>query len=353
MDNKDFLFGLKNPGRLSPEWGGGLSDNCSPSACSSCATASSCSSYQPQSKISMAVNLGGLEMKNPVATASGCYGYGIEYKDYIDISSLGAIVGKGTTLAPRSGNPPPRMAETAAGMLNSVGLENPGLDKVLDKILPTLAPYGATLIMNISGNTVEEYAEMAARLDGVDGVSALEVNISCPNVKMGGMAFGTDCRAAADVTKAVRENTKLPIIVKLSPNVTDIVSLAKSVEAAGADAVSLINTLLGMAIDIRTRKPVMANIMGGLSGPAIKPVALRMVWQVSQAVKIPVMGLGGITSGADAVEFLLAGATALQIGTANFIDPEIPIRVISFIEDYLRVNGFSDVNEIIGLAHRQ
>ena len=352
MDNNGFLFGLNNPDAVNPEWDGSMPEGCEPSACSSCATASSCTSYQPETKVDMAVNLGGLEMKNPVATASGCYGYGIEYKDYIDISALGAIVGKGTTLKPRAGNPPPRMAETAAGMLNSVGLENPGLDKVLDKILPQLAPYGATLVMNISGNTVEEYAEMAARLDGVAGVSALEVNISCPNVKMGGMAFGTDCRAAADVTRAVRENTKLPIIVKLSPNVTDIVSLAKSVEEAGADAVSLINTLLGMAIDIRTKKPVMANIMGGLSGPAIKPVALRMVWQVSQAVKIPVMGLGGITSGMDAVEFLLAGATALQIGTANFVNPETPIRVIKFIEGYLRANGFSDVNEIIGLAHK-
>ena len=302
---------------------------------------------------SMRVNLGGLLMKNPVATASGTYGFGLEYKDYIDISQLGAIVGKGTTLAPRAGNRPPRMAETPAGMLNSVGLENPGLEAVIRDILPKLKAYDVPLIMNISGNTAEEYGEMAARLEGVEGVAALEVNISCPNVKMGGMAFGADPRAAALVTETVRKNTTLPMIVKLSPNAGDIVGVAKSVEAAGATALSLINTLLGMAIDIRAKKPVLANIMGGLSGPAIKPVALRMVWQVSQAVGIPVMGLGGICVWQDAVEFLLAGASAVQVGTANFVDPQAPLSILRGLEAYLRENGYDDVNEIVGLAWKQ
>ncbi|MCL2677614.1 MAG: dihydroorotate dehydrogenase [Clostridiales bacterium] len=301
-------------------------------------------------ELKMQVNLGGLLMKNPVATASGTYGFGLEYKDYIDISQLGAIVGKGTTLLPKAGNAPPRMAETPAGMLNSVGLENPGLEAVIRDVLPKLRPYDVPLVMNISGNTAEEYGEMAARLTGVAGVAALEVNISCPNVKMGGLAFGTDPRAAALVTETVRKNTSLPVIVKLSPNVGDIAGIAKSVEAAGATAISLINTILGMAIDIRAQKPLLANIMGGLSGPAVKPVALRMVWQVAQAVKIPLMGIGGISIWQDAVEFLLAGASAVQVGTANFVDPQTPLSVLRGIEDYLRENGYSDIKQIIGLA---
>ena len=301
----------------------------------------------------MRVNLGGLLMKNPVATASGTYGFGLEYKEYIDISKLGAIVGKGTTLAAKAGNPPPRMAETPAGMLNSVGLENPGLEAVIRDILPKLKPYDVPLVMNISGNTAEEYGEMAVCLEGVEGVAALEVNISCPNVKMGGMAFGADPRAAALVTETVRKNTSLPVIVKLSPNVGDIVGIAKSVEAAGATALSLINTLLGLAIDIRAKKPVLGNVMGGLSGPAVKPVALRMVWQVSQAVGIPVMGVGGVCAWQDAVEFLLAGASAVQVGTANFVDPQAPLSVLRGIEEYLQENGYQDVNELVGLAWKK
>jgi dihydroorotate dehydrogenase (NAD+) catalytic subunit len=308
---------------------------------------------EKEKSLNMRVNLGGLLMKNPVATASGTYGFGLEYKDYIDLSQLGAIVGKGTTLAPKAGNPPPRMAETPAGMLNSVGLENPGLEAVIRDILPKLRLYDVPLVMNISGNTAEEYGEMAARLEGVEGVSALEVNISCPNVKMGGMAFGADPRAAALVTETVRKNTSLPVIVKLSPNVGDIIGVAKSVEAAGATALSLINTLLGMAIDIRAKKPVLANIMGGLSGPDVKPVALRMVWQVSQAVGIPLMGVGGVCVWQDAVEFLLAGASAVQVGTANFVDPQAPLLILHGLEAYLRENGHEDVNELVGLAWKQ
>jgi len=289
-----------------------------------------------------------LEFKNPVLTASGTFGYGPEYEDFFNIDHLGGIIVKGTTLEPREGNPYPRMAETASGMLNAVGLQNKGIDYFIKNIYPRIKGYGTNIIVNVSGSKMEDYLAVVEKLNDLDKIPAIELNISCPNVKQGGMAFGTSCESAAAITKAVREAYNKVLIVKLSPNVTSIADIAKSVEDAGADSVSLINTLLGMAINAETRRPVLSTITGGLSGPAVKPIALRMVWQVAKAVKIPVIGLGGIMSAADAIEFMLAGATAIQVGTANFIDPQISIKIVQGIESYLVRHKLSSVKEIIG-----
>lgn len=300
----------------------------------------------------LAVNIGGIQMKNPVTTASGTFGFGQEYSPYLDINKLGAIVVKGTTLEPREGNTTPRMVETPAGVLNSIGLQNPGSDYLIKHYAPYFAGLDTRVIVNISGNTVEEYAQLAAKLDVVPGVAGLEVNISCPNVKKGGMAFGGDPSTAAQVTRAVKGATGLPVIVKLSPNVTDIAAVAGAVEEAGADALSLINTLLGMSIDVRKRKPILGNVMGGLSGPAVKPVAVRAVWQVYRGVKLPIIGMGGICSAEDALEFILAGATAVAVGTANFINPLATLEVLEGIEEYLVENHIKDIHELVGAAHR-
>lgn len=293
------------------------------------------------------VKIAGIKMKTPVMTASGTFGFGPEYADFVDLNQVGAVVVKGTTLHPRPGNSGRRIAETPAGMLNSIGLENPGVDAFLTKTLAGLAQYDVPIIVNIAGNTVEEYGELAAMLT-VPGVSALEINISCPNVKAGGIAFGTDCASAAAVVARVKENTRLPVIPKLSPNVTDIVTMAQAVEAAGADAISLINTLLGMAIDIHTWRPVLGNVVGGLSGPAVKPVAVRMVWQVARAVKVPVIGMGGIMTAQDAIEFLLAGASAVAVGTANFVNPRASVEVAEGIREYLVERGLTHVSQLVG-----
>jgi dihydroorotate dehydrogenase (NAD+) catalytic subunit len=296
----------------------------------------------------LAVTLAGLSLKNPVMTASGTFGYGREFGSLMDLNRLGAIVVKGLALTPVKGNPPPRIVETACGMLNAIGLENVGVDVFVADKLPFLRTVRAPVVANIYGTSVEEYAELAERLDSADGVAAVEVNISCPNVKAGGVAFGVDPAAAERVVRAVRERTRKPVIVKLSPNVTDITVIARSAEAGGADALSLINTITGMAIDVETRRPRLANLTGGLSGPAIKPVALRMVWQVAHAVRLPLVGIGGILRGEDAVEFLLAGATAVQVGTANFVNPAATLDIIAGIEAYLARHGIGDVNEIVG-----
>ncbi len=280
------------------------------------------------------VSIGKLELKNPVLTASGTFGYGNEFEDFIDISSLGGIIVKGTTLEPREGNAYPRMAETASGMLNAVGLQNKGIHVFINEIYPKIKYYETNIIVNVSGSKLEDYVAVAEMLNDLDRIPAIELNISCPNVKTGGMAFGTSCASASEVTRAVREAYKKTLIVKLSPNVTNIAEIAMAVEDAGADSVSLINTLLGMAIDAETRRPVLSTVTGGLSGPCIKPVALRMVWQVAKAVKIPVIGLGGIMSATDAVEFLLAGASAVQVGTANFIDSAVSVKIVNGINDY-------------------
>jgi dihydroorotate dehydrogenase (NAD+) catalytic subunit len=303
------------------------------------------------SKPGLAVNIGGIRMKNPVTTASGTFGLGPEYATYIDLNRLGAIVVKGTTLEPRAGNPPPRLVETPAGVLNSIGLQNPGVEHFIDEALPYLAGFDVPVIVNISGDTVEDYAGLAARLSRAGGVAGLEVNISCPNVKKGGMQFGGDPAMAAEVTRAVKENSELPVVVKLSPNVTSIAAVAEKVAEAGADAISLINTLLGMSVDIKTRRPILGNTMGGLSGPAVRPVAVRMVWQVYQAVKLPIIGMGGIATAADALEFILAGATAVAVGTASFVNPRATIDVLEGIERYLSENGVGDIKELIGAAH--
>jgi dihydroorotate dehydrogenase (NAD+) catalytic subunit len=295
----------------------------------------------------LSVNIAGIKMKTPVMTASGTFGFGLEYSDFVDINKIGAVVVKGTTLLSRSGNSGVRIAETPAGMLNSIGLENPGVEAFLHETLPVLAKYDVPVIVNIAGNTVEEYGELAKQLD-VKGVAGLELNISCPNVKQGGIAFGTNCESAASVVRMVKKSTGLPVIVKLSPNVTDIVEMAKAVEAAGADAISLINTLLGMAIDIHNRKPILGNIVGGLSGPAVKPVAVRMVWQVAKAVKVPVIGMGGIMTAEDAVEFMLAGASAVAVGTANFVNPYATVEIADGIREYLNQQGLMQVSEIVG-----
>ena len=299
-------------------------------------------------KPDLSVQIGNLALKNPVMTASGTFGYGHEFQDFYDINQLGALVVKAVTLEPRIGNKTPRIAETPAGILNAIGLQNPGLDVFMKKELPGLQKLTAPVIVNIAGYTIDEYRILAERLTGIPGIAALEVNISCPNVKRGGQAFGMDPKIAYQVVRQVRQATSLPVIAKLSPNVTNIAEIALKVEDAGADAVSLINTLLGMAIDVKTRRPVLGNIVGGLSGPAVKPVALRMVWQVAQVVQIPVIGMGGITTAQDAVEFLLAGATAVSIGTANFINPMTPMDVITGIRDYLAEEGFASVQDIIG-----
>lgn len=298
----------------------------------------------------MGVKLGRVNLKNPLLTASGTFGYGREFGQIYDLSLLGGVVVKGTTLEPRSGNPPPRIRETAAGILNSVGLQNPGIEQVINQELPYLAQFDTAIFLNIAGRKAEEYQEIAARLDKIELVQALEVNISCPNLEAGGLAFGTEPKMAAAITAAVRNATSKPVFVKLSPNVTDIVPIAQAVEAAGADGISLVNTFLGLAIDLNTRRPVMANIVAGLSGPAIKPLALRLVWQTAQAVRIPLIGLGGIMSGQDALEFMLAGARAVQIGTANFYNPLAGPQIIREMAEWLDQEGVKDINEIVGKA---
>ena len=298
--------------------------------------------------VQLSTKIGSLELKNPVMTASGTFGYGTEYADFMDINRLGAIIVKGTTLNPRQGNPYPRMAETPSGMLNAVGLQNKGVDYFVDHIYPEVRKFQTNVIVNVSGSSIEDYAQCASIINTLDDIPAIELNISCPNVKQGGMAFGVKPESAAQVVSAVRKAYDKTLIVKLSPNVTDITEIARAVEGAGADSVSLINTMLGMAIDAEKRKPILSTITGGMSGPAVKPVALRMVWQTAKAVKIPVIGLGGICSATDAIEFLLAGASAIQIGTANFIDPSISEKVIDGIADYLQRHNFSSVQEIIG-----
>ncbi len=294
------------------------------------------------------VNIGRLELKNPVMTASGTFGYGTEYADFVDLSEIGGIIVKGTTLNPREGNDYPRMAETASGMLNCVGLQNKGVDYFCSHIYPEIKDIDTNMIVNVSGSSPEDYAECAARIDALDNIPAIELNISCPNVKDGGMAFGVTCAGAASVVRAVRRRYGKTLIVKLSPNVTDIAEIARAVEAEGADSVSLINTLMGMAIDIERRTPTLSINTGGLSGPAVKPVALRMVWQVAKAVNIPVVGLGGICTATDAIEFMLAGATAVEIGTANFLDPCVTVKVKNGISDWLDAHGCKSVGEIIG-----
>ena len=294
------------------------------------------------------VKIGELQMKNPVMTASGTFGYGEEFSDFIDISRIGGIIVKGTALHKREGNPYPRMAETPSGMLNAVGLQNKGVHYFVDCIYPRIKNIQTHIIVNVSGSAVEDYVETASIINELVNIPAIELNISCPNVKQGGMAFGITSRGAEEVVKAVRQVYKKTLIVKLSPNVTDITEIARAVEAGGADCVSLINTLLGMAIDAEKRRPVLSTVTGGMSGAAVKPIALRMVWQVAKAVKIPVIGLGGIMNARDAIEFMLAGATAIQIGTANFIDPTITLKVIDGINDYLERHGFKSVHEIIG-----
>ncbi len=287
-------------------------------------------------------------LKNPVMTASGTFGYGLEYADLMDISRLGAIIVKGTTAEPRQGNPYPRMAETPAGMLNAVGLQNRGVDYFVDKIYPAIRSIDTAMIVNVGGSTVETYVECAEKIAALDDIPAIELNISCPNVKQGGMGFGLCAASAAEVVRAVRRVYPRTLIVKLSPNVTDITEIARAVEAEGADAVSLINTLLGMAIDAERRRPILSTVTGGLSGPCVKPVALRMVWQTAKAVRIPVIGLGGIASWRDAVEFMLAGATAVQIGTSNFVDPTVSLKVIDGIAAYCERHGFHHASELVG-----
>ncbi len=296
----------------------------------------------------LSVKIGQLQMKNPVMTASGTFGYGEEYADFIDITKIGGIIVKGTTLHKREGNPYPRMAETPSGMLNAVGLQNKGVDYFVEHIYPRIKDIDTQMIVNVSGSAIEDYVATAARMNELEKIPAIELNISCPNVKQGGMAFGVTTKGAEEVTRAVREVYHKTLIVKLSPNVTSIADIAKAAEQGGADSVSLINTLLGMAIDAEKRKPLLSTVTGGMSGAAVKPIALRMVWQVAQAVKIPVIGLGGIMNWRDAVEFILAGASAIQIGTANFIDPTITLKVVEGINDYLDRHGFASVTDLVG-----
>lgn len=296
----------------------------------------------------MATNIGPLHLKNPVMTASGTFGYGQEYAAYVDLNKLGAVVVKGLSLKPRPGNPPPRIMETAAGMLNAVGLQNIGVEAFLSEKLPFLRRFDTKVIVNIYGETYNEYAKVAQKLSSAEGIHALEVNVSCPNVKKGGLSFGADPKAAARVTRAVKDATSLPVIVKLTPNVTDIAAIAEAVEEAGADAVSLINTLAGLSVDIRTRRPHLKNVTGGLSGPAIKPVALRMVWEVAWRVSIPVIGVGGIMTAEDALEFLIVGAKAVQVGTANFVNPLATVEIIEGMRQFLTALKIKNINEIIG-----
>ncbi|SMB99920.1 dihydroorotate oxidase B, catalytic subunit [Thermanaeromonas toyohensis ToBE] len=298
--------------------------------------------------MNLTVELAGLKLQNPVMPASGTFGFGEEYASYVDLNALGALVTKSITLEPRLGNPPPRIVETPAGLLNSIGLQNPGLEAFIREKMPFLRRFRPPIIVNIAGSTVDEYAELARRLGEVPGVAALEVNISCPNVKEGGMAFGSEPEQAAEVIQAVRRVTTLPIIAKLTPNVTDIVAVAQAVERAGADALSLINTLVGMAVDWEKRRPVLGNIVGGLSGPAIKPIALYAVWRVARSVKIPVIGMGGIMTATDALEFLLVGARAVAVGTANLVSPQAMLEIIEGLREYLMQNNIDDINKIIG-----
>ena len=296
----------------------------------------------------LSVNIGNLKLSNPVMTASGTFGYGKEFEDFVDLEKIGGIIVKGTTLHRREGNPYPRMAETPMGMLNAVGLQNKGVDYFIEKIYPQIKDIRTNMIVNVSGSAIEDYVQTAEKINELEAIPAIELNISCPNVKQGGMAFGVTASGASEVVRAVREVYKKTLIVKLSPNVTDITEIARAVEGAGADSVSLINTLLGMAIDAEKRRPILSTVTGGMSGAAVKPIALRMVYQVSKAVKIPVIGLGGIMNWKDAVEFLLAGASAIQIGTANFIDPAITVKVADGINEYLDRHGFTSVKDIIG-----
>lgn len=290
----------------------------------------------------------GLTIKNPVMTASGTFGYGTEYSDFIDLNRLGGILVKGTTLHPRQGNPYPRMAETPSGMLNAVGLQNKGVDYFCEHIYPKIRGYETAMIVNVSGSQVEDYIETAEKINALEDIPAIELNISCPNVKEGGMAFGVTCAGASSVVRAVRAVYDKTLIVKLSPNVTDITEIARAVEAEGADSISMINTLLGMAIDAEKRRPILSTITGGLSGPAVKPIALRMVWQTSQAVKVPIIGMGGISSATDAIEFLLAGASAVEVGTYNFVDPAVTTQIVDGIEDYMLRHGITDIQDLIG-----
>ena len=298
----------------------------------------------------LSVNIGKLGMKNPVMTASGTFGYGLEFADFVPLDQIGGIIVKGTTLVPRQGNDYPRMAETAQGMLNCVGLQNKGVDYFCEHIYPQIKDIDTNMIVNVSGSSPDDYAECAARIDALDNIPAIELNISCPNVKDGGMAFGVTCEGAASVVKAVRKRYNKTLIVKLSPNVTNIADIARAVEAEGADSVSLINTLMGMAIDIERRQPMLSISTGGLSGPAVKPVAVRMVWQVAKAVDIPVIGLGGISTAADAIEFFMAGASAIEIGTANFLDPAVTIKVRDGINQWLDDHGCKSLSEIVGIV---
>ena len=290
----------------------------------------------------------GLYIKNPVMTASGTYGYGLEYEDFVELQRLGGIMVKGTTLHARQGNPYPRMAETPAGMLNAVGLQNKGVEYFCEHIYPSIKDYDTAMIVNVSGSQVEDYIATAERINALERIPAIELNISCPNVKEGGMAFGVTCAGAASVVRAVRAVYDKTLIVKLSPNVTDITEIARAVEAEGADAVSMINTLLGMAIDAERRRPVLSTVTGGLSGPAVKPIALRMVWQTAQAIKLPIIGMGGIATASDAIEFLLAGASAIEVGTYNFVDPTATVKIVDGIEDYMRRHGFDSVRDLVG-----
>ena len=298
----------------------------------------------------LSVNIGKLGMKNPVMTASGTFGYGLEFADFVPLDQIGGIIVKGTTFVPRQGNDYPRMAETAQGMLNCVGLQNKGVDYFCEHIYPQIKDIDTNMIVNVSGSSPDDYAECAARIDALDNIPAIELNISCPNVKDGGMAFGVTCEGAASVVKAVRKRYNKTLIVKLSPNVTNIADIARAVEAEGADSVSLINTLMGMAIDIERRQPMLSISTGGLSGPAVKPVAVRMVWQVAKAVDIPVIGLGGISTAADAIEFFMAGASAIEIGTANFLDPAVTIKVRDGINQWLDDHGCKSLSEIVGVV---
>ena len=299
-------------------------------------------------KVDLSVEIAGLKLKNPVMTASGTFGYGLEFEPFFDIGQLGAIAVKGISLKPRAGNPPPRVIETPAGMLNAIGLQNVGVDLFMEEKLPLLKKKGVTVIVNFFGNKEEEYRDLATVLDGVEGVAALEMNISCPNVKAGGIAFGTDPKVAHELTRKIRKCTALPLIVKLSPNVKDIAEMAKSVEEAGADALSMINTITGMSIDIRQRKSKLANMTGGLSGPAIKPVAVRMVWEAAKAVRIPIIGMGGIMNAEDALEFIIAGASSVQVGTANFIHPTAALDIIQGIESFMVEEGVKTISDLIG-----
>ena len=302
--------------------------------------------------VNLGFYIGDLHFKNPVLTASGTFGYGSEFEDFIDVSRLGGIVLKGTTMEAREGNPYPRMAETPSGMLNAVGLQNKGIDYFEKNIYPRILKYETNIIVNINGSYIEDYIALAERVNNLDKIRAIELNISCPNVKMGGMAFGTNIISAREVTREVRSVYSGKLIVKLSPNVTDIVEFARVVEEEGADSVSLNNTLLGMSVDVKRMKPSLSTVTGGLSGPAVKPVALRMVWQVANAVKIPVIGIGGIMSATDALEFILAGATAIQVGTASFIDPQVSVKILEGIENFLAKKGYSDIKEIVGYLNR-